>query len=76
MAHYCEKYAFRRRKELTLWRIHKEHLDHGSEKGGMAKGWSITVHPALLNWCIVFLARTSANMYKEVRCAMKLPSIS
>ena len=34
------------------------------------------MHPTLLNWCIAFLARTSASVYEEVRRVMKLPSIS
>ena len=45
-------------EELELWRVHKEHLDHVSEKGGVTKGRSVAVHPTLLNWCIAFLART------------------
>ena len=63
-------------EELELWRIHKEHLDRVSEKGGTTKGRSVRVHPTLLNWCIAFLARTSASVYEEVRRVMKLPSIS
>ena len=63
-------------EELELWRIHKEHLDCVAEKGGTTKGRSVRVHPTLLNWCIAFLARTSASVYKEVRRVMKLPSIS
>jgi hypothetical protein len=59
-----------------MWRIHKEHLDHISEKGGVTKGRSVTVHPTLLSWCIAFLARTSASTYEEVRRVLKLPSIS
>ena len=63
-------------EELELWRIHKEHLDCVAEKGGTTKGRSVRVHPTLLNWCIAFLARTSASVYEEVRRVMKLPSIS
>ena len=37
-------------KELELWRIHKEHLNHVLEKGGAAKGRSVKMHPTLLNW--------------------------
>ena len=63
-------------EELELWRIHKEHLDSVAEKGGTTKGRSVRVHPTLLNWCIAFLARTSASVYEEVRRVMKLPSVS
>ena len=57
-----------------MWRIHKEHLDRVSEKGGTTKGRSVRVHPTLLNWCIAFLAQTF--VYKEVCRVLKLPSIS
>ena len=63
-------------EELELWRIHKEHLDCVAEKGGTTKGRSVRVHPTHLNWCIAFLARTSASVYEEVRRVMKLPTIS
>ena len=63
-------------EELELWRIHKEHLNHVSEKGSTKKDRSVKVHLTLLNWCIAFLARTSASAYEEIHRMMKLPSNS
>ena len=59
-----------------MWRIHKEYFDRVLKKGDTTKGRSVRVHSTLLNWCIVFLTRTCANVYEEVRRVMKLPFIS
>ena len=63
-------------EELELWQIHKERLDEVYAKGGTGRGKKIKIHPALLNWSIAFLARTSSSTYKEVAKVMKLPDIS
>ncbi|KAL7529972.1 hypothetical protein ACHAWF_003182 [Thalassiosira exigua] len=60
--------------ELLL--LHRKSINKNFENGGKTRQKRVPVHPVLLNWAIVFLAKTSASIYKEVAKVMLLPDIS
>jgi hypothetical protein len=63
--------------EAEIWRIHTQHINKVYEQGGKGRGFKrLTYHPALLDWSMAFLARTSAGVYSEVAKVMMLPDIS
>jgi hypothetical protein len=62
---------------LELWRLHSQHITEVDKNGGKGKGQKmVKYHPLLMNWTIVFLARTSVRVYAEVAKIMILPYIS
>ena len=63
--------------EAEIWRIHTQHINKVYEQGGKGRGFKrLTYHPALIDWSMAFLARTSAGVYSEVAKVMMLPDIS
>ena len=56
-----------------LWEVHLEHLKKVDKKEGKMKG--IRFHPALLNYALMILAKTSQGVYMELQPIFKLPSL-
>ena len=57
-----------------LWELHLEHLKKVDDKDG--KMYGIRFHPALLNYALMILAKTSQSVYNEIRDVFKLTSLS
>jgi regulator of replication initiation timing len=57
-----------------MWKIHLRHLLQLYAAGGNAR--KVKCVQLILDWSIVFLARTSKRIFNEVRKVMRLPSYS
>ncbi|EJK60144.1 hypothetical protein THAOC_19553 [Thalassiosira oceanica] len=56
------------------WHVFRDHINNCHERGGNMRG--IKYDTMILNWAVVFLARTSKRVYMEVAKVLKLPHIS
>ena len=62
------------KQDFALWRVFLNHLNTVNERNGNKRG--IVYDPAILNWAVVFLARTSYRTYIEVAKVLQLPNVS
>jgi hypothetical protein len=61
-------------KKRSLWEVFFEHITNCRERNLVKLG--ITYHTNILSWLIVFLDRTSNQIYNKVAKLLMLPPIS